>query len=75
MTVAKLFMNGRSQAVRLPRQFRFDGDEVRIRREGCSVILEPIDNEWSDSFWSSFGSWDEELPRFEPQGSFRDPFG
>lgn len=41
-TRAKLFWNGRSQAVRLPRAFRFDGDEVEIRREGDAVILEPV---------------------------------
>ena len=39
---AKLFQNGRSQAVRLPREFRFDGDEVRIRQVGKGVLLEPI---------------------------------
>jgi antitoxin VapB len=39
---AKLFMNGSSQAVRLPRAFRFKGDSVRIRREGNSVILDPM---------------------------------
>jgi antitoxin VapB len=38
---AKLFRNGRSQAVRLPREFRFEGDEVRIRRVGDGVLLEP----------------------------------
>ena len=39
---AKLFRNGRSQAVRLPREFRFEGDEVRIRRVGNGVLLEPV---------------------------------
>jgi antitoxin VapB len=39
---AKLFRNGNSQAVRLPREFAFKGDEVRIRKEGNMVILEPI---------------------------------
>lgn len=39
---AKLFKNGSSQAVRLPREFRFKGDKVRIRREGDKVILEPV---------------------------------
>lgn len=39
---AKLFQNGSSQAVRLPREFRFKGDKVRIRRVGRSVILEPL---------------------------------
>ena len=39
---AKLFRNGNSQAVRLPQEFRFQGNEVRIRKEGDAVILEPI---------------------------------
>jgi antitoxin VapB len=41
-TTAKLFMHGRSQAVRLPRDFRFEGTEVRVRREGEKAILEPL---------------------------------
>jgi antitoxin VapB len=40
--VAKLFRNGRSQAVRLPREFRFEGDEVRIRKVSRGVLLEPV---------------------------------
>jgi antitoxin VapB len=40
--VAKLFRNGRSQAVRLPREFRFEGNEVRIRKVSEGVLLEPI---------------------------------
>ncbi|WAJ30037.1 antitoxin [Antarcticirhabdus aurantiaca] len=47
MDTAKLFWTGRSQAVRLPKEFRFDGQEVRIRRQGRSVILEPIADDWS----------------------------
>jgi len=45
---ARLFRNGRSQAVRLPQEFRFRGDRVRIRRMGRGVLLEPIMevNEW-----------------------------
>lgn len=39
---AKLFKNGRSQAVRLPKEFRFEGTEVRIRRQGGGVLLEPV---------------------------------
>jgi antitoxin VapB len=38
---AKLFQNGRSQAVRLPKEFRFEGKEVRISRVGLGVLLEP----------------------------------
>ena len=43
---AKLFWSGRSQAVRLPKEYRFDGTEVRIRRRGDAVILEPIPTDW-----------------------------
>ena len=47
METAKLFWSGRSQAVRLPKEFRFRGKEVRIRRHGSSVILEPVADDWS----------------------------
>jgi antitoxin VapB len=40
--IAKLFQNGRSQAVRLPREFRFEGDRVRVRRVAQGVLLEPM---------------------------------
>lgn len=40
--IAKLFQNGRSQAVRLPKEFRFEGDRVRVRRVGNGVLLEPL---------------------------------
>ena len=40
---AKLFMHGRSQAVRLPKEFRLPGKEARVRREGNKVILEPME--------------------------------
>jgi len=49
---AKLFWNGRSQAVRLPRAFRFEGDEVSVRREGEAVILEPVrKRDWPPEYW------------------------
>ena len=38
---AKLFMNGRSQAVRLPREFRFEGKEVYIEKQGDAVLIKP----------------------------------
>ncbi|CAN5485031.1 AbrB/MazE/SpoVT family DNA-binding domain-containing protein [soil metagenome] len=54
MQTAKLFKNGRSQAVRLPKEFRFEGEEVYVRREGRSVVLSPKgevkDNPWQDFF-------------------------
>ncbi len=42
MEKAKIFMTGRSQAVRIPKKYRFDSAEVEIRRRGNSVILTPI---------------------------------
>ena len=42
METAKIFKTGRSQAIRLPKRFRFSGAEVAIRKEGNIVILSPI---------------------------------
>jgi len=56
---AKIFRNGRSQAVRLPREFRFEGDEVRIRQFGDGVLLEPIILDTS--------KWFAELDRFKAE--------
>jgi antitoxin VapB len=47
MGTAKLFWSGRSQAVRLPKDFRIEGSEVRIRRHGAAVILEPVAQDWA----------------------------
>jgi len=47
---AKLFMNGRSQAVRLPAEFRFEGKEVFIERDGDKVILRAKQVSWDDFF-------------------------
>jgi antitoxin VapB len=47
METARIFWSGRSQAVRLPKEFRFDTDEVRIRRHGSGLILEPIAQDWA----------------------------
>ena len=41
---AKIFQHGRSQAVRLPKEFRLPGKEVRVRRLGQGVLLEPVDS-------------------------------
>jgi len=45
--IAKVFWSGRSQAVRLPKAFRLDTDEVRIRRHGSAIILEPVAHDWA----------------------------
>ena len=46
MKTAKLFKNGQSQAVRLPKEFKFDGSEVYIKRIGRHVVLIPKDDHW-----------------------------
>ncbi len=58
--IAKLFTNGRSQAVRLPKAFRFDGSEVYIRKDSKTgdVILSPTVMDW-DSFFALVRSTDE----------------
>ena len=58
-TTAKLFRNGRSQAVRLPREFRFEGDRVRVRRAGRGVLVEPM--------FADVSEWFAELDRFGPE--------
>ncbi|WP_158813120.1 antitoxin [Methylocapsa sp. S129] len=54
-STAKLFMHGRSQAVRLPKEFRFEGKEVRVTRQGDKVILEPMISPQLDvdALWAS----------------------
>jgi antitoxin VapB len=47
MQTAKIFNNGRSQAIRLPKEFRFSGDDVYINKIGKIVILIPKDDPWS----------------------------
>jgi len=65
MQTAKLFKNGRSQAVRLPKEFRFEGDEVYVKREGNSVVLIPKgetkENPWKD-FFEALDSFDPAFP-------------
>lgn len=57
--IAKLFRNGRSQAVRLPREFRFQGDRVRVRRVAEGVLLEPM--------IADTAKWFEELDRLNSE--------
>ncbi len=71
-STAKLFQNGRSQAVRLPKEFRFKGSEVRIRKEGEKVILEPMEtSDWPFGFWEVFTpDSDFEVPKPLPNKPF-----
>ncbi len=57
--IARLFRNGRSQAVRLPQEFRFPGDRVRVRRVAQGVLLEPL--------ISDPKQWFAELDRFSSE--------
>ena len=52
MRTAKLFKNGRSQAVRLPKEFRFDGTQVFIKKVGNTVVLIPEQDSWQTLFES-----------------------
>ena len=52
MNTAKIFQNGRSQAVRLPKEFRFDGDEVFVHKVGSAVVLLPVRHSWDTLFQS-----------------------
>jgi len=63
MKTAKLFQNGQSQAVRLPKEFRFEGDEVFIKRSGNVVMLIPTAHSWD----ALLGSLDKFTPDFMPE--------
>jgi antitoxin VapB len=71
VTTAKLFWTGRSQAVRLPKEFRFEGKEVNIRRQGDAVVLEPVaqdhskDWAWLDEIAGKLG--DDFMPEGREQ--------
>jgi antitoxin VapB len=58
---AKIFMTGRSQAVRLPKEFRFEGATVLVRREGKAVILEP--DGWPEDYVASFAGISSDFTR------------
>ena len=73
---AKLFKSGGSQAARLPKGYRFEGQtEVLIYRRGHRVILEPVRRQWSEEFLEIAGSAEDfpypaELPEAEPAADF-----
>jgi len=71
-STAKVFQNGRSQAVRLPKAFRFKGNEVKISKKGNKVILEPIERTtWPEGFWDAFSlDTDFETPEALPSKNF-----
>ncbi len=60
-TTARLFRNGRSQAVRLPVEYRFEGKMVKIRRAGNGVLLEPMEDDVQSWFQRMDSFMDEPL--------------
>ena len=60
MKTAKIFKNGRSQAVRLPKEFRFSGSEVFIKKVGNIVVLIPYQNSW-DSLFDSLDMFSDDF--------------
>ncbi len=64
---AKIFRSGGSQAVRLPKEYRVDGDEVRISKRGNRIILEAPRHTWSSKFLALAGSTDD-FPYPDPPG-------
>ncbi len=58
---AKVFVTGRSQAVRIPKEFRFDTDEVYIERQGDRVVLTPKPMAWG-SYFSEKKRFSEDFP-------------
>ena len=68
MNTAKLYKNGKSQAVRLPREFKFQGTEVYIKRIGRNVMLIPKDDPW-ESLLSSLDEFSDDFmaDRLQPE--------
>ncbi|MCU1248907.1 MAG: SpoVT/AbrB domain protein [Edaphobacter sp.] len=62
---AKVFMNNRNQAVRLPKEFQFSTSEVYIRKEGDNVVLSPRPTDWSGFFASEKVASSEFMERIE----------
>lgn len=69
--IAKIFMNGRSQAVRLPKEYRFDCDEVFVRRQGEDLVISPKMSTWDD-FFEQPSAFDEHYLADREQGDPQD---
>jgi antitoxin VapB len=69
---AKIFMHGRSQAVRLPKEFRLPGKEVRVRRFGRGVLLEPVGEPFDMAAWWAKLDEYRDVP-FMPEGREQPP--
>jgi len=70
MKTAKLFRSGQSQAVRLPKEFRFEGDFVYVRKSGNAVILIPAEDSW-DSLVRSLDKFSDDFLAERNQPKFQ----
>lgn len=66
METAKLFRNGQSQAVRLPKNFRFEGEKVFIKRVGNAVVLIPYQDSW-ETLFESLDQFSDDFMEFREQ--------
>ena len=71
MDRAKLFKSGRSQAVRLPKEFRFSGEEVFVKRVGEAVVLLPREDSWR-TLYDSLDLFSEEFMEERAQPTVED---
>jgi antitoxin VapB len=73
MKTAKLFRNGRSQAVRLPKEFRFRGTRVFVKKAGNAVLLIPVQDSWQTLF-DSLSQFSEDFMagRDQPEQQLRE---
>lgn len=60
MQTASLFQNGASQAVRIPKEYRFEGKQVEIKKIGNNIVLRPIPKTW-DSFFASLDQFSDDF--------------
>ncbi|MFA4919669.1 MAG: type II toxin-antitoxin system VapB family antitoxin [Thermodesulfovibrionales bacterium] len=75
MKTAKIFQNGQSQAVRLPKEFRFKDDHVYVKKSGNVVMLIPAKDSW-ESLFESLDKFSDDFmtERKQPKGQTRDIF-
>lgn len=75
MKTAKIFQNGQSQAVRLPKEFRFKDDYVYVKKSGNIVMLIPVQDSW-ESLFESLGKFSDDFmtERKQPKVQKRETF-
>lgn len=71
MQTAKVFKNGQSQAIRLPKEFRFKGRQVSIQKVGYAVILTPTLRSW-DKLLKSIERFPDEIELYRDEADYRE---